>query len=80
MMTEAIIEAIRNKYDIPDGVRLVISEDVEDDGYGCCHSSSYYIETTIFWEGVPEGKKRKVKNYHTYRGTVWELIQELDTE
>jgi hypothetical protein len=80
MITESVRDAIRKKYDIPEGVRFVVEEEVEDDGYGCCHNSYQYIQTTIFWEAVPKGKKRKQKNYRTYTGTVWELVQELELE
>lgn len=80
MITESIRDAIKKKYNIPDGVPFIVSEDIEEDGYGCCHNSYAHIETTIVWEAVPKGKKRKVKHYRTYTGTVWELVQELELE
>jgi hypothetical protein len=83
MITERIRNAIRRKYEIPDNVEFLISEDTEEDysslGCSCCSPTySSYIETTISWELVPEGKKRKKSFTEYYTGTVWELIQELD--
>lgn len=78
MITEQVRNAIRAKYHIPEDIEFNISEDIDDDSYGCCHYSSPYIRTTITWESVPHGRKRKATHYGFYTGTVWELVQELE--
>lgn len=81
---DTVIEVVRKRYEIPAEVtndQILVSEETEEEysyyGCSCCSpGSSSYIETTVWYQYVPEGKKRKVTRTHTYTGTVYELLQE----
>ena len=80
---DIVIDVVRKRYEIPAEItndQILVSEETQEDysyyGCSCCSSSSSYIETEVWYQYVPEGKKRKVTRTHTYTGTVYELLQE----
>lgn len=76
---EYVEQQVRKYYAIPeDADNLSIEESLETE-YGCCGHDGYsFMETHIKYRHKPEGRKRHQAIERFYRGSIFELLEEIE--
>ena len=70
---------IRKRWEIPENATVEFYEELGMDGYSCC--AEYPSATVdIYWKYIPEGKKRQIKKHFPFSGSVFDLLEEMESD